>query len=737
MIEKKRYVVALLILSLSLLAMAVDTRVGEGVVLRPQPTSQPPKLDGVLDDAVWQCPPLVAGPFILNNPVYGEVLPQKTEIWLTYDQKNLYFAFYCHDDMPDKIKGTMTKRDSIFNEDWIDVDIDTMGSRQCTYEHACNPLGVQGDLVQSVQGGESLDPDWVWYSAGKVVADGYIVETRIPLSSLKYKSGKNVIMNMGFYRNIPHSSANSSWPQQDRNKGYFNSLAPVEFAQLDSQLRLEALPALTYGSIWDRETPQKWSPADDSLQAGLGIKYGINSSTTAELTINPDFSQVETDQLQIVANLRYPVFNSEKRPFFMEIANQFGLAATGDTNLGVAVHTRTIVDPAWGAKLTGESGRLFFGLLAAGDEWPGQTWSEGTNPDQGRNANFYIARAKYGLGGDNYAGLLYSGREFGEEYNRVVGADLRFRLGGRHNFSFNGLYTFSQALETSVKSSAGSATAMYTYSQKPLDLLFCAEDYGKDFRMDTAYYLRTGITQFTGLVNPHFYPRWKGLAWVRRVNVNLYGTFTHDKFTGQDDLYLQSGVSVNMPWQASLSMRYIFSREYYAGRGFDQNSFAMNGGIQATNWLTLNGSLTVGRAIRYDPSDPFLGNSTTFSVSTTLQPSDNLAQSFNFTRQVFNRLAGGGRVLAQDILVSRTTYQFNRYFFLRALVQYDSYRRRVISDILASCTVIPGTVLHLGYGSLHQKRLWTGTDWQTNFIDGQYYQLRQSLFFKVSYLFQF
>ena len=157
------------------------------------------------------------------------------------------------------------------------------------------------------------------------------------------------------------------------------------FEKLNSQLRLEALPSVTYGGIWDRLSPETWSAADDATQLGIGIKYGITSSVNAELTVNPDFSQVESDQFQVVANQRYPIFYSEKRPFFMDIANQFNLAGTnGPTNMGTAVHTRNIVDPFWGAKLSGELNKLSFGVLAAGDEWPGQSFADFQSPFPGR-----------------------------------------------------------------------------------------------------------------------------------------------------------------------------------------------------------------------------------------------------------------------------------------------------------------------------------------------------------------
>ncbi len=443
MINLKKVLFSMLLLILTCLAGYAVGRTGENVVLRPEQTDQAPVIDGVLDDPAWSKGPIIDEPFITNSPVYGKPLPEKTSVWISYDADNLYFAFYCYDD-PKKIKSTLAKRDGVLADDWIDVDIDTMGTRQFTLENMCNPLGIQTDLINSVSGGESTDPDWVWYSAGRIVEDGYIVEMRIPLKSIKFRSGENVTMHMGFYRNQSHSGTNSSWPQIDQKLGYFNSLTPVVFEKLDSQLRLEALPSATYGGIWDRQSPEKWSAADDATQFGIGIKYGITSSVNAELTVNPDFSQVESDQFQVMANQRYPIFYSEKRPFFMDINNQFNLAGTnGPTNLGTAVHTRNIVDPFWGAKLSGELNKLSFGVLAAGDEWPGESFANYQSPFPGKNANYFIGRMKYSLKDGDYFGLLYSGKEFGDTFNRVLAGDLSLRLPGGHNISVNGIYTLS------------------------------------------------------------------------------------------------------------------------------------------------------------------------------------------------------------------------------------------------------------------------------------------------------
>lgn len=715
--------------------LAQDKRVGEGVVLRPQRTDVPPVLDGVLDDPAWKSGPIVSGPFITNTPVYGEELPQKTEIWLSYDSKNIYVAYYCHDDHPEKIRGTMTRRDNIMAEDWIDVDIDTFGTRQLSYLHACNPLGVQCDLVYSASGGQSLDPDWVWYSAGKMVADGYIVELRIPLKSLRYKGGKSVTMNIGFYRYVSHSDANASWPQEGQKLGYFNSLVPVVFEDLDNQLRLEALPVITYSSVRDRQSPQAWYPADDSLQAGLDLKYGVSPTSNLELTVNPDFSQVESDQMQVTVNQRYPIFFSEKRPFFMEVGNLFSLAgAVGAGNMASAVHTRTIIDPAWGAKFTGDFSRFSLGILAAGDEALGQNLEE-DNPDYGRNATSVIARGKYLLGGDNFIGMLYSGWEFADSYNRVVAADSHFRLAGRHSIDLNGMFSFSGEGDGSENRNGHALNFSYAYVQRPLEMYLVLEDYSPDFRMDSAFYNRTGFSCAAFQIAPRFYPQWKGMSWLRRANLIGSINYIHDKTTGGDDLYLSAGIQINTLRQGSASLQFIRNDEFWAGRGFVQSRVSGNFTLTPKPWLTFNAGCNYGEAINYQ--NAYMGLRLNLSAGLALQLGSRLRQSFNYTYQDFHRADDRSHVYDINILVSRTTFQYNKSLFFRSLIQYDSYNKRVLTDLLASFTLIPGTVLHVGYGLMHNEYGYENGTWKRDIVDAEYFNMRQSFFAKVSYRWQF
>lgn len=713
----------------SSLIKASDIPTGEvRKMLYPGFTQTPPRIDGVLDDPVWQTPPIVTEPFILNEPIYGDPIPQKTYVWFTYDHNNIYAAFYCFED-PGKIKTSISRRDNLGKDDFVGLDLDSNGNRQFTYEHYSNANGTQLDLINSASGGENIEPDWVWYSAGKIVKDGYIVEMQIPLKSIKFKSGKNVIMNVAFYRKIGQTGGIASWPKIGQEKGYFNSLFPAFFEKLNSQLRLEALPSLTYGNIQDRLSPTQWSKASSSTQFGLGIKYGITSSINSEITINPDFSQVESDEFQVLANQRYPVFYSEKRPFFLEIQSQFDLAGIkGVSNMSTAVHTRNIVDPAWGAKITGDYGRISAGIVAAGDKWQSED----------KNANILLGRLKYSLKGENYMGLIFTGRKHREDSNYVIGSDLLLRFKNSHYLGMNGLYSSSKNPYTLENTNGGSFLLTYDNLQKKRDFIFCFEHVDRDFRMDSAFYYRTGITSVQGSYAPSIYPDKNKLPWLLKIRNQFVFGYTYDHVSRMDDSFFLHNLSFRFPHQTILLFRQQHYKEAWMEKSFNQNFFQVQVQSQLAKWIYINTLFRTGKSLYY--SGPFTGHKLTYSFQAQIQPSWKFTQDFTYEYERFTRNSDNQKIYDLNLFLSRTTYQFNKYFFIRALVQLDSYEKKILTDILGSFTLIPGTVLHIGYGSLYNKQSWDKDSYSKlmqSTQPGKYYQMTRSFFLKASYLFRF
>ena len=729
----------ILILSMAGALGAANGRIAQNIrPLQPVKAATPPVLDGDLNDAVWKEAEALDDVWITYNPTNGSEMPQRTQAYLAYDDQNLYFAFYCQDSQPDRIRTSLTKRDGIFEDDWVGLSLDTVGTKQYGYELFVNPSGAQGDIFRT---GDSEDSstDWVWHSAGRRVADGYIVEICQPLKSIRFASGKDVRMGVVFWRRISRLNMSGSWPQLVPGKGIAGSQAPVVFANLPRPLVLEALPSFTFSSGWNRLSPSSWSGAEQTRDIGIGLKYGITSTIVAEATWNPDFSQVESDALQVTVNQRYPIFYSEKRPFFMEAGNFFNLAGVwGPVNMSTPVHTRLIIDPQWGARLTGEAGKTSFALLAASDRSPGRPWGDGEeNPDLGRQATFWIGRGKYGLGGDNFFGFLYSGREFGAEYNRTLAADLSYRLGKYHLVLANYIQSYSDHPDAGGQSRGGSITAHYSFNRNNTFLDVMADAVDPGFQMDTAYYQRTGITAGKFYFGQGFTPNKEKTPWLLGVQTSLYGSITHDRVSGLDDRELELYLGFNTILQGSIGADFYLTRECWAGQEFDRSTTQFSVSLQPIKWFNFHTCYTFGNAIYYDPTDPFLGKRNQLHLQANLQPNQNLNLFAEHIISRFDRLESGERVYTQGIWRGRLTYQFNSKLFVRGLVQYDSFYQRVLGDFLASFTYIPGTVLYLGYGSLNESRSWAEGGWQRGVTGDRYYQTRQSLFFKVSYRYQF
>ncbi len=698
----------------------------------------PPVLDGSLDDVAWKNAAVVDDPWITFNPVNGNELPQRTRAYLAYDDQNLYFAFHCLDSSPDQIKTSLTKRDGIFEDDWVGLSLDTVGGKKYGYELFVNPSGVQADAFRTGDM-EDSSTDWVWYSAGKVVADGYIVEIRQPLKNIRFASGKDVRMGVVFWRRVSRLGMSGSWPHLVPGQSIGGSQAEVRIAELSRPLVLEALPSFTYTSGWDRLTPTAWSGANQTRDLGFTLKYGITSSIVAEATLNPDFSQVESDAMQVTVNQRYPVLYSEKRPFFMEAGNLFDLGGVGDGlgNMALPVHTRAVVDPQWGLRLTGEQGRGSFALLASADRSPGNPWDGEENPDLGRMATYWIGRGKLGLGTDNYVGLLYSGREFGEEYNRALAADFSFRFLKNHQLMGNYIQSFSNRPDAGGENDGGYLTAEYAFSKGNSAVLAMVEDIAPGFQMDTAYFQRSGITAAKFYLQHRFVPDAKKLPWLLGFTPTVYGAVIRDKVSGMDDTELMFEARANFILKGQLAGYHYLGQECWAGRAFQRSTAQLSVNLQPFKWLNLHSCYGFGNAIYYDPVDPFLGHRTQFHANFTLQPTKNLNLFAEHSRSRFRRPESGEKVYDQGIWRGRLTYQFNPKLFVRGLVQYDTFYQRVLGDFLASFTYIPGTVIYLGYGSLNENQSWNGGGWQRGVTGDRYYQTRQSLFFKVSYRYQF
>ena len=294
------------------------------------------------------------------------------------------------------------------------------------------------------------------------------------------------------------------------------------------------------------------------------MKYGVTSEITAEGTINPDFSQVESDAFQVEVNQRFPLFFSEKRPFFMEGLGNFELAGVG----GDADHAHRRPHPAHRRpacgelKTTGSAGPRE--LRRAGRRRPGpRPPARGRRPTRSSASasDFYVARGQYSLGRGSYVGAILTDTEFADGHNRVAGADVSVRW-GRQSASATFLTTRSRvARRRRATRTAAAGRRAYSFESKSFGFAAQGEHYDRGFQMDTAFLNQVGITQGWAYAAPSLYPDAKKYSWFKRVVPFVFFQYGRDRIQGGDPWIVVPGIRMHFTRQGFLRIDTIRGEE--------------------------------------------------------------------------------------------------------------------------------------------------------------------------------
>jgi len=695
----------------------------------------PPKIDGVLDDAVWQA----AKPwseFKTAKPDYGLPVSEKTEVYMAYDRENIYFAFLCLESEPAKIKTSMSRRDNIDSDDWVAVILDTFDDQQNAYMLVVNPSGIQMDGMLNQDGNANADYDMVWSSAAKINGVGYTAEMAIPFKSIRYPFKKVLTMGFAAARVIVRKSEQAHFPEFRPDRGsMLVQLQKVTLTDIKYERNYEILPAVTF-SQGNAQREGSWVRDHRKSDFSLTGKLGITSDLTLDATYNPDFSQVEADAGQIDVNLRSSLYYSEKRPFFLEGKENFSMAAPMEQDPLVAiVHTRAIVDPLLGFKLTGKIGRRdMISLIFALDQFPGMEAAEAGDEELAdRNTAFTIFRYKRSLQKDSFLGGFYTGREFAGSYNRVLGGDGRFRLTNASFLEFHAFGSLSRDWDDD-EAAAGSAVGVrYNYSTRKWYMELGFNDISKDFRTDIGYLSRAGLTTLPALIIHYIYPRSK---FFQKIEPFYWGYLARDRFSGLYETANVFVVRVSMPRQSQIRFDAIIGNEVFADQRFTINAWRVQGYTQILNQLYFEASVRRGDLIYYDPADPYQGRGTIVSLGLMFQPFEKFNNYLSVSFADFYRKADVEKIFDYTIVRNRLTFQFNKYLFLRGIGEYNTYYKKLNVDLLASFTYIPGTVVYVGYGSIYEKTQWRNEE-RDYFPANDFLKTRGSFFFKASYLWRF
>jgi len=711
---------------LILLILAVNVTVFAREPLYPtRIDTAPPKIDGVLDDPVWRNAAFV-DVFRTYTPDFGRDVPQRTKTLMAYDADHLYFAFRCDDDHPELIKAAVTGRDNIRPDDWICINLDSFNDQQSLYAFYVNPHGIQMDSRYAANQ-EDFSVDLLWESGGTIDSAGYSIEIALPLKRLRYAGSDSVTMSVYFERRISRTSEQVAHPPMDPAKGFalVTQTVPMVYHGLQQPTLLEFIPAFTFSQRYE-DRGGSLGLSDHLRDLSLTGKYGITSDLILDGTYNPDFSQVEADAGQVDVNLRYALFFPEKRPFFLEGSEIYTLAGTVTSDLDPVqslVHTRTIVDPVVGVKLSGKlASRSTLAMLYAVDEL------DPTDPaTRGEHAIIPVLRFKQALQGDSYVGALYAARETDGAHGRVFGIDGMQRVTGSSTLEMHALGSSTRdPFRPSI--TTGHALGLnYMYGTRDLDLQFTAKDIGEGFQADVGYITRTGVGMYSMLVRPRWYP---DSSIVQRIDFQVFSVQTHDRPAGLWETY--NALSAHAAWGGTLQtfVQYAIANEIFAGNRFRTDGFFIYMGGQWTRNFSGTITYTDGKAIYYS-DDPYGGHGRRLTGQVIYQPTDNIEARGSFTYSTFVSDRDGSLVYEYPITRFRLTYQVNRYLFFRGVLEYNRYRRQMLTDFLASFTYVPGTVVHFGYGSVYEHREWQ----QDRYVDSpNFHEMQRGFFFKMSYL---
>ncbi len=222
------------------------------------------------------------------------------------------------------------------------------------------------------------------------------------------------------------------------------------------------------------------------------------------------------------------------------------------------------------------------------------------------------------------------------------------------------------------------------------------------------------------------------VLWINQIKPWIEISGGRDRLAGGNESFVTGALSLDLIKNGNFVVSYARGKEPWAGRIFEADKFALDGKIQLTNQVFLKGSAFWADSIFYDRVNPFSGKMRGQLIGATLQPTLKLQEVFSYEHVDFVRASTGQEIYNVHLINTKTIYQFDEHFFLRAIIQFDSFKKQVLTDFLASYTLVPGTAVYLGYGALLEKRQWERDAWRSGV--GDYLGVRRSLFFKASYL---
>ena len=683
------------------------------------------------------------------DPVDGAPISQPTTAFLSYDERNLYVGWICKDD-PKKIRSRVARREDVMNDDRVTINIDTFQDHTHAYWFDVNAYGVQSDGITTDGVGDDVSWDSLWYSEGKFTKDGYVVLESIPFRSLRFPAGNSQNWGFTLCRFIARNNETSCSPHIARARlpqwvGQFDTLNIQENISPGRNMQFIPYEMFSKGRYLDSETgPQSFN----TNRVGLDAKMVLRDAFTLDMAINPDFSQVESDQPQVTVNQRYEVVYSEQRPFFTENASLFKLPEQ-------LFFSRRIVDPQFGVRIGGSAGRWSLGALVADDRALGKQAAE-SDADHDKRALDEALRLQYDFGHQSYIGLTAINTDFTSTYNRVGSLDARKELGG--NWFAKALLAYSTTRHAGGSHKDGK-DLFFSVSDSTLHTSFNSTyiDRSPGFVSTLGYIPRVDIRDWS---NSASY-RWRlKNSSVVDFGPSLSQDVNWDRQGRIQEWSVKPSFTLDMLRLTYFTIAHSESFELFNNIAFRKHSNIFQASSEPSKRFALSGDVEIGRGVNYYPAaglQPFPAHFANADAGFTWRPVPQMRIDESY---IYSRLGADKNWLPQNapfssaifnnhILRTKVNYQFTRFLGLRTILDYRGVlpntslvaldRSKYLgADVLLTYLLHPGTAVYAGYSDIYENvnfnPLQNPALQRTQFPDTN---TGRQLFVKVSYMFRY
>ena len=669
----------------------------------------PLRLDGRLDDAAYARLPQI-GDLIQAEPQAGQPATERTDIWIFFDDENVYVSFRCWDSQPERMIVNELRRDHIGlsqNEN-VGFGFDTFLDRRNALVFNLTPAGARMDGEVADERQFNMDWNPVWSVATGRFEGGWTAEAAVPFKSLRYQPGREQTWGLQLYRQVRWKNEVawfSSLPADMAQRGMFMWSLAGRLEGIEVPLSARRLEFRPYAAA-SLTTDQTARPAvsnDPDANAGLDVKIGLTQNLAADFTVNTDFGQVEADEQQV--NLtRFSLFFPEKREFFLENQGAF-MFAGGSIGSGsdiptlfysrrIGLHQGRGVPIRAGGRLTGRVGRVTVGALNI------QT---GDQPALLAPAtNFSVVRVKTDLLRRSNVGLLFGSRSLSERgpgRNETLGADATFNF--YDNLAMTGYWARTRSDGGVDDAASYFGDVNYTGDRYGARASYLAV--GANFNPEIGFVRRPDIRKSFGQLR--FSPRPAQPNAVRKYTFDVWGSLIQTG-AGRVDTREADGSFIT-EFQSSDRLRLAYHTTYeFLPRPFTiAPGIAVPGGgyqyDRATAAMTfgqhrrINGTVSAETGTFYDGTRTSLGVSggrVELTPRFSLQPT----LSINWV----DLSAGAFRT---TLTGSRVTYTMTPLMFASALVQYNSSTRTLAANIRLRWEYHPGSELFLVYNDQRES----------------------------------